>query len=638
MISTLLCVVSVIVAQPVETYRWPLDLPRELSSSFAEYRTGRFHAGIDLRTSGSGRPVHAVRAGTVTRVRCSPWGYGKAVYLKLDDGNTALFAHLSDYMPELADYVRQNQHTQKSYAVDLYPQPGQFRVEQGQVVAYSGQTGIGAPHLHYELRDSAERPINPRSVGITWPDDTRPVIHSVLVAPQESDGLLDNDVFPRVVQVENAGGGVYRTSPLEISGGLGFALSVTDPGPGGHKLGIWRMRLLLDGVEQFRMQHDDLSYDNLKNGVVAYHPFFSDEGQFLLACRWPGNVCSSYAHSAGDGFISLPTGVTKATATLEVTDYHDNTSRVEIPLRAGTTPVSTPENATSGQPGKASLDCTGNSLILSVQFPDSESVLPECSAIGPRGDVTLPVQRVGQRTFRCVWQPEQGGAYDLVVTHPRVATWSEKIYAFKRGAAGTAEMDDVTIHVQADTPYGYLFARVTQSPESRATGMTRLGKVYRVWPVDSPIDAPATISFPVPEGIEQAQRVHVYRMRGSGWSRQNTSRRGDRLEIETQSFGTFAVMEDKTPPALSDVLPTNNYTAQTRRPYVRAKISDNGSGVDNITVTCGGQWLLVSYDPEHNQIEWARDEDLPRGPQQILFHITDAAGNILELRRDVVIP
>ena len=91
-------------------YAWPLSLDPQLTSSFAEYRTGRFHAGIDLRTAGVGREVFAAGDGYVSRVRCSPYGYGKAVYLQLHDGNSAVYAHLSDFYPELAAFVRAEQH------------------------------------------------------------------------------------------------------------------------------------------------------------------------------------------------------------------------------------------------------------------------------------------------------------------------------------------------------------------------------------------------------------------------------------------------------------------------------------------------------------------------------------------------
>ena len=94
MMAPALLVAAALVLGADSTLQWPLDLPPELSSSFAEYRTGRFHAGIDIRTAGIGREVHAAGDGHISRVRCSPWGYGKAVYLQLDTGQTVVYAHL----------------------------------------------------------------------------------------------------------------------------------------------------------------------------------------------------------------------------------------------------------------------------------------------------------------------------------------------------------------------------------------------------------------------------------------------------------------------------------------------------------------------------------------------------------------
>ncbi|MBN2308918.1 MAG: M23 family metallopeptidase, partial [Candidatus Hydrogenedentes bacterium] len=121
-----------------EPYDWPLDLPRALTSSFAEYRPGRFHAGIDLRTGPVGKAVHAPADGHVSRIRCSPWGYGKAVYVQLADGNTVVFGHLQGFSAPLEAYVRAHQHRLRSYTVDLYPEAGAFPVRRGEVIARSG--------------------------------------------------------------------------------------------------------------------------------------------------------------------------------------------------------------------------------------------------------------------------------------------------------------------------------------------------------------------------------------------------------------------------------------------------------------------------------------------------------------------
>jgi murein DD-endopeptidase MepM/ murein hydrolase activator NlpD len=93
-----------------ESYHWPLNEPRKLSSSFGEYRDGHYHAGVDLRTFGRiGLPAIAPEACEATRLRVSPVGYGKALYVRLADGRTAVFAHLSGFsraLDSLAYYWR----------------------------------------------------------------------------------------------------------------------------------------------------------------------------------------------------------------------------------------------------------------------------------------------------------------------------------------------------------------------------------------------------------------------------------------------------------------------------------------------------------------------------------------------------
>ncbi|UCE08247.1 MAG: M23 family peptidase, partial [bacterium] len=79
-----------------QDYLWPTDASQYLTSSFAEYRPGHFHAGIDIKTWGRiGHKVFAIRDGYIMRIGVSPFGYGKVLYQKLDTGVIAVYAHLS---------------------------------------------------------------------------------------------------------------------------------------------------------------------------------------------------------------------------------------------------------------------------------------------------------------------------------------------------------------------------------------------------------------------------------------------------------------------------------------------------------------------------------------------------------------
>jgi murein DD-endopeptidase MepM/ murein hydrolase activator NlpD len=103
-------------------------------------RVYRMHAGVDIHLS-VGSPVVATADGVVLEAG-SGSGYGNFVKLShAATGYTTLYGHLS----------RVPRHIHAGVAV-----------KRGDVIAYSGNTGLStAPHLHYEVRDAQDQPLNP---------------------------------------------------------------------------------------------------------------------------------------------------------------------------------------------------------------------------------------------------------------------------------------------------------------------------------------------------------------------------------------------------------------------------------------------------------------------------------------------
>jgi hypothetical protein len=97
-------------------------------------------------------------------------------------------------------------------------------------------------------------------------------------------------------------------------------------------------------------------------------------------------------------------------------------------------------------------------------------------------------------------------------------------------------------------------------------------------------------------------------------------------------------MEDTSAPSITGVVPGAGSTASSGRPTIRARIADPGSGIDSYSVTYENQWLLTGYDPETELIEWESDEDLPPGEGELLFVVTDNAGNRAERIVQLTIP
>ena len=609
---------------PENAYAWPLDLPRAITSSFCEYRAGRFHAGIDLRTGGIGKEVRAPADGYISRVRCSPTGYGKAVYLRLEDGNTVVFGHLDDFQAPLRAYVQHAQHAARSYTVNLYPEADAFVVKRGEAIAFSGQTGIGVPHLHYEIRDPQERPFNPRLLGITWPDTTLPVIRKLLVAPADPGSSVNGDIAPLVRDVCTTSPGHYTCAPIRAFGRIGFGLDVIDPANNGENvLGIRTLRTLCRGKEVFCIKNDRISYSRIRNGAVAFHPFLLDKGRFLLQWRWPGNVCEIYGQTQSDGWLDVPPEPVEVR--LEAEDFLGNKATLTVPLRPDTQPPpAVPDRGETGR-GAVELTCAGAWLVVTATFtaPEQESPILEIDGIVPTKGGAF--RRVNDTTFRAGVLPSSSAdALTLRVLHDRIASYTRRICVFQRGAGDRTEtVGVITITVNSHSPYGALFMRAFPTLPTAPPPIPLRGKAYRIWPAASPIDAPVEIAFPIPGDVAELSRVHMYRETESGWRLVPTRRSKDRLVIASSHFGAFAALEDDVPPIISDVV----IEKDLKRPAIRATISDVGSGIAGITVTCNGQWLLMEYDPERDLIEWERDHDLPEGPKELVFTISDAADN-----------
>ena len=76
-----------------------------LSGTFGELRGNHFHAGIDFKTKGvEGQKVYAIADGYISRIKVSPFGFGKAIYVNHENGLTTVYAHLDKFNSEINNY------------------------------------------------------------------------------------------------------------------------------------------------------------------------------------------------------------------------------------------------------------------------------------------------------------------------------------------------------------------------------------------------------------------------------------------------------------------------------------------------------------------------------------------------------
>src|SRR5262245_44007542 len=165
----------------------PLTPPLDITGGFCEYRIGHFHAGLDLGTGRVvGKSVLAPADGWIERIRTSGAGYGRSLYLRTTDQRLLQFGHLDAFVDPIDLYVRARQDSSGQYEQDLWAEPGQFRFKAGERIAWSGESGAGGPHVHFEIR-RGDMAYHPLRAGLVARDTTPPSLAALTLEPLDEN-------------------------------------------------------------------------------------------------------------------------------------------------------------------------------------------------------------------------------------------------------------------------------------------------------------------------------------------------------------------------------------------------------------------------------------------------------------------
>ncbi len=308
-----------------QQYIWPTNASKALSSGFCEYRPGHYHSAIDIKTwNREGYPVYAVSNGRIFKIRVSPFGYGKVLYVKLDDGRFAVYAHLQRFTQAIENEIRNLQIQKQRYSVTWRPK--QWRVSKGEILAFTGQTGIGVPHLHFEIRDSAGHPLNPLAFYPPVKDHRAPVIQSLLVMPRTPGAMIGHSFLPKEIHLKPlAGDTLQPEQPIRAKGMIGLAVRGYDQSDKVHnKYGFYSSTLWVNGRKIFHIQYDTLDF-GLTGQVdldIDYPTYKTTHKRFHKLFIEPFNQLPFYDRSLGSG--NLQAGNDTLHFLLKVSDFYGN--------------------------------------------------------------------------------------------------------------------------------------------------------------------------------------------------------------------------------------------------------------------------------------------------------------------------
>lgn len=322
---------------PQDYFRSPLDITLVLSGTFAELRSNHFHSGLDIKTQQKqGFKVYTAALGYVSRIKISHYGYGKALYITHPNGYTSVYAHLQKFAPAIEAYVKKQQYDKESYELELFPTPEELKVATNDIVAYSGNSGSsGGPHLHFEIRDNAERPINPMLFGMDVKDTKAPFVTAIYGYSKNQNSHINgsSDRVPlRVVPTKD---GDYTVENIEAFGTIGFGIVSNDQQDlAPNKNGVSNIESFYNGNKKFEIDFKRFSFNesNQINRFIDFEIFKTKKSRIQKLFVQSGNTLSMYKDLDEKGYINVEDS-TSSVYKIRVQDFKGNESWITIPIK-----------------------------------------------------------------------------------------------------------------------------------------------------------------------------------------------------------------------------------------------------------------------------------------------------------------
>jgi len=321
---------------PQDYFSSPLDITLVLSGTFAELRSNHFHSGLDIKTQGKeGFKTYASADGYVSRIKISRYGYGKALYITHPNGYTTVYAHLQKFSPTIEAYVKQQQYTKETFELELFPKAETLKVAAKEVIAYTGNTGgSGGPHLHFEIRDKQERPMNPMLFGLDIKDTTNPVVYELYGYPL-SEGSHINGQDSRVkIRLIKLADGTYKTEQITAFGEIGFGIITTDRQDyAANKNGVSLIESTFNGAKSLEVDFKRFSFNETKhlNRYIDYGYFYETKKRIQKLFIEKNNPLKLFKNHHNRGIVTIEDN-TSSVYKVSVSDFKGNQSKLTIPI------------------------------------------------------------------------------------------------------------------------------------------------------------------------------------------------------------------------------------------------------------------------------------------------------------------
>lgn len=576
-----------------------------LSGNFSEIRPNHFHSGIDVKIGGvDGEPILAISDGYISRIKVSTYGYGNVLYLMHHNGESSVYAHLRNFSPRIEEFMRKEMYFAKKNELEVFPDPEFLPIKRGEVIGFGGNTGSsGGPHLHFEIRDSLDRAVDPFRFGFKEVvDNTPPVLYRVAFRPLDLDSRV-NGKYQRIEITPILEAGTYVIKePVKISGKVGLEVYAIDRMDAvGNVFGLPTYELLVDNQPHFKVHLEHVDFNTGRFFLTHMH-----QNKFIRLYRHPNNPLQIYTpNEEGAGAIHA-LDKQKKEIRVNMKDFFGNARTLKLTVLGENAPYQI--GSSSPSPNRTT-QVSFDREVMMIQTAYSElGTLAKFFVKSYEVEMAPAYMDNGRRTY--LWDMNFGvpDSIDLCTEIIRPSVLAKIPFAEELSFANK----DLEINFEKNTLLDDLFLRV----EQKSYGNQRSLKI------NSPVEylqSNMTVLWRNPTFSGDKTFTHVYMLADNGRkSFVGGSWESGDIRFKTRNFGTFVLDEDKVAPVITPI--------RVNASELRFTIKDDKSGIKDFEAMVNGQWVLMRYEHKQ-QVIWSEKLDKQAFKGEVVLKVRDMAGN-----------
>lgn len=574
-------------------YIWPTDASQYLSSTFGETRSAHFHSGLDIKTWGrEGYNVFASKSGKIVRMAITSQGYGRALYVQHEDSSFTVYAHLQRFIPELQSYIDSVRLLDHVFEIDIDASEKNWFFEQGEVIGYTGSTGVGPPHLHFEIRDKNERPVNALLSNLEITDSIAPKVSAVLVIPMSDSTLIEGSKFPRLYYPTENNEGILDLGLIKANGPVAIAINEYDQAENvTNRYASYEFRIISDSDTLFYSKHDEFDFDEASTMFIDRIAAYGAYRRSFQTLFNEEAVNVPFYKSATNRGILVPSETAKEFSIL-VNDYYNNSTSISFKLEKGTF--------------HSSIEVLTNPDIYQWYWRNDWLTQHSLSSIDLTAD-----------DFGKNWDKNLSQRLGYFAGEEMLLTRIDQ----KRAISIFEPKRNLKVHFTANTFFDSTTVAIYLSEKE---GMPS----FSVMPFSTPIKQRYFVEYYLGEDIDPTQNYQVFHFDPfrDRYTHIPTQIIGNTIHARPEVLGEFVIFPDNQAPEMYNpvIIETDYKTYQ-----VEIDVMDELSGInfEESEIQVNGIRGITEYDFEEDKLIYLHPNFKPESRNRIEVIVTDNAGN-----------